>query len=390
MGTTGLTAQAFGRKDEYECQVIFTKALLLALLAGSIIITLRTPFTNTIVEFIANDNNVSTFASQYFGICILAAPATLGTMAISGWFLGMQSSFYPMLIAIISNICNIIISCLLVFVVKMGFIGIALGTLSSNWIGFILALSLTPKLTHGSFPFSRLKDAINFNGSGKFFKVNGDIFFRSLFLMSVSMSVTAIGSRIGSDILAANAVMMQFFIMFSYFMDGFAFAAEALTGKSVGAVNHQLFKRITIDILKWGIAMVIIFTIIYTSGVNTISSFITNDEHTLSLVHKYKIWVILIPGISVAAFILDGFYIGMTATRKMLIATFCSAVIFFSVNFINININNFPYLYISSPDNNRLWMAFLAYLFGRGTILAFLFKSTARKVIHNTRKFVNP
>lgn len=390
MGTTGLTAQAFGGKDLYQCHVIFTKALLLALLAGFVIIALKSPFQDTIVRFIADSDDVCIFATQYFGICVLAAPATLGTMAISGWFLGMQSSFYPMLIAVISNICNIIISCLLVYVVDMGFIGIAFGTFFSNWIGFFFALALTPRITHGRFPFSRIKDALRVKDSGKFFKVNGDIFFRSLFLMSVSMSVTAIGSRIGADTLAANAVMMQFFIMFSYFMDGFAFAAEALTGRSVGAFDYHLLRQTTVNIIKWGVAMVLIFTIIYALGANTISGFITNDSHVLSLVNKYKLCVILIPGIAVGAFIFDGFYIGMTATRRMLSATLCSAIIFFSINFINIRTANSPCVYLSLPDNNRLWIAFLAYLFCRGAILGVLYRSSARKAIPDKHKFVNP
>ena len=183
--------------------------------------------------------------------------------------------------------------------------------------------------------------------------------------MAVSLGVTAIGSRLGALTLAANAVMMQFFNFFSFFMDGLAFTAEALTGRFAGARDFGMLRRSRNALLWWSAAIAALFFGIYCFAPDPIVALITDSPTVRADIRNYYLWLTLIPPLTVAAFIFDGFYIGLTATRTMLAATAVSALLFFGICFIHTD-------GIALPDNGRLWTAFLAYLAGRGTILAAL------------------
>lgn len=363
MGTTGLTAQAFGAKNERETKVLFTRALLLAFTLGIALIALQSPLRYLLIKIIGSDTNVSQLAEQYFNICVWQSPALLGTMAVSGWFLGMQNSTRPMVIAITTNIINIVGSILLTFTVGMGFPGTATGTLIANWFALVLALVLVWNFCGGSLPFVRLKEAINLQGLGRFFKVNGDIFFRSFFIMAVSLGITSLGARYGELTLAANAVMMQFFFLFSYFMDGLAFAAEALSGKATGARNLHQLGRVVKRLLAWSVGVAAFFTITYTFGYKLFAEWLVPEPSLLSRIEELRIWLWLIPLSSFLAFIFDGFFIGLTATRSMLIVTALASTVFFAVNFL------LPQNLLSDGAT-VIWLSFELYLFIRGATLA--------------------
>ena len=270
----------------------------------------------------------------------------LATMAVSGWFLGMQSGFYPMVIAILTNVVNIGASLLLVYEAGLGFPGTALGTTVANWFGLVLALLLARRFNGGQMPLPPRGKWFVLRGSGRFFRVSSDIFLRSLCIMAVSLGMTAFGARIGSLVLAVNAVMMQFFLFFSYFMDGFAFAAEALTGKAVG--------------------MAVSFTAVYYFFWHPISTFITPETDVLQSIGELHLWLILMPAITVAAFIYDGIYIGLTATRLMFVATASGAAVFYIFNMLCSSTSD------PIAANSALWASFLSYLLIRGAGLAAL------------------
>lgn len=185
--------------------------------------------------------------------------------------------------------------------------------------------------------------------------------------MGVSLSVTSIGARLGWLTLSTNAVMMQFFILFSYFMDGFAFSGEALCGRFAGAGDSRNLRKAVRYLLFWAAGMAIFFLIIYISGWRTIVNLLTNETLVRDSVESYHQWLILIPPVTVAAFIFDGFFIGVTATRRMLAVTFLSALIFFGISFLHFTNGR---MLIALPDNDCLWTAFLSYLFCRGLFLA--------------------
>lgn len=360
MGTTGLTAQAFGSGNQTAVREVFTRAMLIALGAGILILLVCKPLSLLLVKLLASGGATAELASNYYLICIFGAPALLMTNTINGFLLGLQNSFWPMVISITINVLNIALSLTFVYGLHLGFVGIAFGTLTANWLGFLVAMLIVRQFRKGERLFVGLRGALKGGGLGKFFRVNTDIFFRSACVMAVSLTVTAVGSRLGDNILAANGVMMQFFIFFSYFMDGFAFSGEALCGRFAGAKDGVMLRKTVRYLLVWSAAMAAAFTLIYVFFGNEITELITDIPAVIATVGQYRIWVLLIPAVTVAAFIFDGFYIGLTATRRMLVVTFAAAIVFFLT------------LLIAPFDNNTLWLAFLLYLFTRGASLAAL------------------
>lgn len=380
MGTTGLTAQAYGARDNDECRKLLVRACALGLIIGVVILLLHIPIRWLLLLLISPEGQVADYAADYFNICIWGAPALLFNMAVMGWFLGVQNTVVPMIISVSVNIVNIILSLCFVFLFDMGFEGVAYGTMISNWVGVGIAILYVLKFYEWRFPMICRTDILQLSDMGRFFKINTDIMFRSACIMSVSLTVTSIGAQLGALTLAANAIIMQFFILFSYFMDGFAFAAEALSGKFVGARDLHNLKRVINRLLLWALGVASVFTIIYIGGYKFIVSFITNEENVIATVDKYSLWLKLIPLVTVAAFIYDGIYIGLTATRQMLIATFLSAMAFLSICFIHPFGGNL----IDLPQNHTLWIAFLTYLLLRGVMLGFYTKRLLKNIVKSS------
>lgn len=380
MGTTGLTAQAYGARDNDECRKLLVRACALGLIIGVVILLMHIPIRWLLLLLISPEGQVADYASDYFNICIWGAPALLFNMAVMGWFLGVQNTVVPMIISVSVNIVNIILSLCFVFLFDMGFEGVAYGTMISNWVGVGIAILYVLKFYEWRFPKICRTDILQLSDMGRFFKVNTDIMFRSACIMSVSLTVTSIGAQLGALTLAANAIIMQFFILFSYFMDGFAFAAEALSGKFVGARDLHNLKRVINRLLLWALGVASVFTIIYIGGYKFIVSFITNEENVIATVDKYSLWLKLIPLVTVAAFIYDGIYIGLTATRQMLIATFLSAMAFLSICFIHPFGGNL----IDLPQNHTLWIAFLTYLLLRGVMLGLYSKRLLKNIVKSS------
>ena len=380
MGTTGLTAQAYGARDNDECRKLLVRACALGLIIGVVILLLHIPIRWLLLLLISPEGQVADYASDYFNICIWGAPALLFNMAVMGWFLGVQNTVVPMIISVSVNIVNIILSLCFVFLFDMGFEGVAYGTMISNWAGVGIAILYVLKFYEWRFLRICRTDILQLSDMGRFFKINTDIMFRSACIMAVSLTVTSIGAQLGALTLAANAIIMQFFILFSYFMDGFAFAAEALSGKFVGARDLHNLKRVINRLLLWALGVASVFTIIYIGGYKFIVSFITNEENVIATVDKYSLWLKLIPLVTVAAFIYDGIYIGLTATRQMLIATFLSAMAFLSICFIHPFGGNL----IDLPQNHTLWIAFLTYLLLRGVMLGFYTKRLLKNIVKSS------
>ncbi|MDE7159857.1 MAG: MATE family efflux transporter [Muribaculaceae bacterium] len=367
MGTTGLTAEAFGSGDRDTLQSVLLRGLGLGLLIGIALICLRGPLGALILHLAGAEPEVAALARDYYDICICGAPALLGTMALTGWMIGNQSTGLPMTVAIITNIINIAGSLTFVFGIGLGFTGVAYGTLVAQWCGLVLSIIFSCRLGGTYTPlFSRgaskvWRSLVAGGGLGRYFKVNVNLFFRSVCIMSVSMTVTAVGARIGDITLAANAVMMQFFIFFSYFMDGFAFAGEALCGRYKGAGDWMEMRRSIRRILGWSVCMALLFFCVYLLAGMPIARMLTDDEAVRMEIARYSWAFILIPPLSVGAFVFDGFYIGLTDTGRLLAATVTAACIFFVISFLP--------LHTPLAPNALLWTAFLSYLSIRALVL---------------------
>lgn len=356
MGTSGLTAQAFGADNSDESVKILIRAASLGAFIGILILLLQVPIEWISLKAIKPSPEVTEYAKEYFRICIWGAPALLIVMGIKGWFIGMQNSTYPMIIAIAVNIINILASLCAVFVLKIGFKGIAYGTVTAEYSGLIISFFILSRSYKEVFRKLSLKGSLRFKEMKRFFNVNSDIFIRSLCLMSVTLVFVSIGARSGNIILAVNALIMQLFILFSYFMDGFAFAAEALVGRFEGAGEKASMNKCIKHLFKWGFIVMALFIVVYGFGNELIFKILTNEQVIINAALDYSLWSILIPVAGVSAFIWDGIFIGLTATRQMLYSLFIASAFFFGVYFI------VP----GAPDNNRLWLAFIVYLAMRG------------------------
>lgn len=384
-GTTGMTAQCYGGGDDTGTRMMLRKSLVFALSAGALLIAMQYPLGRLLSMVIGAEGDVDGLAVSYFNICVWGAPAMLGTMAVSGWFLGMQDSRRPMLIAISTNVVNIAVSYLLVYPMGLGFIGTALGTLSANWFSLILGLWLVRKsrMIKGgerrvkseenscervngrvSFALLRYLSAIKISSlfDRRFFMVNGDIFLRSFCIMAVSLSVTSIGARCGAVTLAANAIVTQLFLLFSYFMDGFAFSAEALSGKYAGSKDWTSLRRLVRRLILLTSVLMSVFTLAYAFGYGLFAMLLAPEPMVIARISDFRVWIALIPICSFLAFIYDGFYIGLTATRRMLLVTMTAAGAFFGVDML------LPSSMVEDVAD-RMWIAFLCYLSLRSLLL---------------------
>jgi MATE family multidrug resistance protein len=304
------------------------------------------------------DAATSRLATQYFETLIWGAPAYLATFALSGWFLGLQNSRITMWVSILINVTNITASLILVYIFHAGITGIATGTLIAQWVGFITLLLLAMRRTR--LRASSWHEAIDLPLLRRFFRINTDIFLRTLCLVAVTIWFTRMGARQGDAMLAANALLMQFFTLFSFFMDGFAFAGEALTGRFIGANDRAMLHRTVRTLLAIGVVMGIIFSAVYLFCGDTLLQLLSSDATVTALAHVYLPWAAALPLTGFLAFTYDGIFIGATATRKMLLSMSLAAVVFFIVQAIV-----FPIL-----ANNGLWLAFICYLLTRGIALA--------------------
>lgn len=361
MGTGGLTAQAYGANQHQATSYILLRSLTIAGGIALTLLLLQRPIFQVTFHFVTATAEVRSLASIYFNILIWGAPAMLALYSFTGWFLGMQNARIPMCIAITQNVVNIAVSTFLVFGCHLKIEGVALGTLISQYTALLLAVifCLTKFDVKQHF---ELKAILDINTLKRFFQVNRDIFLRTLCLIAVTTYFTSAGSTQGEVTLAANTLLMQFFIIFSYFMDGFAYAGEALGGRYFGAHDRLNFQRVTRCLFAWGGTLSVLFFFIYFLSGTSLLHLLTDNSQVIDHAQQYLPIVYFIPLISFAAFLFDGLYIGTTATRYMLISMFCASAAFF----VLIN--------VCTLSNTLLWLAFLVYLGGRGLMQAFLFK----------------
>ena len=356
MGTSGLTSQAYGRKDKDAEIRVLVQAVSVGLFSALAMLILQYPIERLAFRLLDTSAEVEQYAVTYFRICIWGAPAVLAQYGFTGWFIGMQNSRYPMYIAIVMNVINIVCSSCFVFLFGMKVEGVALGTVVAQYSGVMMAWWLW------FYNYKELRGRITFRGSlqliamRRFFAVNRDIFLRTLCLIGVTTFFTSTGASQGDVILAVNTLLMQLFTLFSYIMDGFAYAGEALSGRYVGACNLVQLKRAVKALFGWGIGLSLVFTLLYGIGGENFLGLLTNDTVVIETAGHYFYWVLAIPLAGFAAFLWDGILIGATATRFMLWAMLVASGSFFVIY----------YCFSGATNNHMLWLAFLVYLALRG------------------------
>ncbi len=368
MGTSGMTSQAYGQKDEAETMRILARSMGVGMLIALALIILQYPIERIAFTLMKATPEVERLASLYFRICIWGAPAVLGLYSISGWCIGMQNSRFPMYVAITQNIVNILASLVLVYGFGMKIEGVAIGTLVAQYAGLLMAAWLWTSHFKRLLPYVQLQTLLAKGAIRRFFQVNRDIFFRTLCLVAVTMYFTSAGAAQGEVILAVNTLLMHFFTFFSYIMDGFAYAGEALVGKHLGANDRPALRQMVHQLFVWGIVLSLVFTLVYGIGGKVFLGLITNEQSVITASSAYFYWVLAIPLAGFAAFLYDGIFIGATATRWMLYAMSIATIAFFLIY----------YGFREAMGNHALWLAFITYLALRGIVQGFL----GRKILN--------
>lgn len=371
MGTTGFVAQAYGSKNLNKVGDLLVQSLTTGILGGLFLIALQVPIEYFSFKIINGSINVEMEAAKYFYIRIWAAPATIGLYSLYGYFIGMQNTKAPMFIAIIINLLNIGLNLLFVFYFNMKAEGVALGTLIAQYLGFFIGIIIISKYYKNILHYCSWTALKKINDIKLFFKVNSDIFIRTICLLFVFSFFTTVSANKSDRILAVNTLLLQFLFLFSYFIDGFAHTAEALVGKYVGAKNKTNLKKTIKILFQWGISLSIPFSLIYFIFGENLLYILTDNILIITDSKPYLIWAGILPLLSFAAFIWDGIYVGATASKSMRNSMLVSTFLIF-----------IPIYYLTKQHfgNHGLWLAMNVFMLSRGVTLTF-FKHQVYKSI---------
>ena len=370
MGTSGFTAQAYGARRLDEAVRVFIRAISIALTISLLLIVLQYPLA-MLSQWIFNGSpTVMAMALSYFYIRIWAAPATLGLYAIKGWFIGMQNSRLPMWIAIFINIVNIVCSLVFVLVLHWDIKGVALGTVIAQYSGLLVGLYFVAfrygKLFRQRLSAEFVRQTLKWSEMRRFFRVNGDIFLRTICLAAVFTFITSESGRISDQILAVDALLLQFFTLFSYIMDGFAYAGESLVGRYIGARDRRSLVTTVRHLIGWGLALTLLFTALYAAFGEQFLRIFSDKENVILATKPYMFWILIIPVCGFSAFLFDGIFIGATASRTMRNTMFIATAAFFAVYYGLLALQPTKTIDDEYVTNNCLWLAFMVYLSARG------------------------
>lgn len=365
MGTTGLTAQSFGKKSEQDQILILVRSIILALSAALLIILLQSLIKKVSFFLIDANYEVEFYAKEYFDIRIYAAPATLALYAFHGWFLGMQNAKYPLILALFVNAANIFFNLLFIYQFDMKSDGVALGTVIAQYMGLMLAVFLYLKKYSDLKNFLIKNKILDLEPIKKFFKLNFDIFIRTLCLIFTFSFFTAESAEYNQNILAVNTILLQLWMILSYGVDGFAFASESLVGKYFGAGDKQNLTKVIKLSFVWALLLGFLLSITYWLFGKEILMLYTDKTELINLALTFFIWTIIAPLINSFSYIWDGIYIGATATKPMRNSMLISTLLIF-----------LPF-YLLTKDifgNHVLWGAMLFFMAARGITLTLLSK----------------
>ena len=379
VGTSGMTAQAFGRGDRVECARLLSQSVGIALIGAALIWLIQWLFVNLVLLLVPCSPEVASFAREYFFIRIWAAPATLSLMAFKGWFIGMQDTVSPMITDILVNVVNMAVSYVLAIYTPMGALGVALGTVIAQFTGLtaaiVLLLAKYRQLWQGLSP---VRLAFDGQGMKRLLSLNGNLFVRSLCFMVVYVGFTSLASKYGDVELAVSTIMMKLFMLFSYFVDGFAYAGEALVGKYIGLNQESGVRRqdksdvsrVVGLLFAWSLGVGVLFTLIFALWSGGFYHAMTSDTTVLARLTDYTAWLIAMPIVSTLAFMWDGVYAGATAGKQIR-----NAMIYAALAFVIGYLATYPYLDVIS-----IYIAYFAHLAARVLYLTFAWKKVQQMV----------
>ena len=317
MGTTGLTAQAFGARDLDETRATLGRALLIAAALAAALLALQGPIGRLAFYLVEPSTAVEAEGMRYFFIRIWGAPAALANIALVGWFIGMQNTRAALALLLTVNGINMVLDLVLVLGFELGVAGVAWATVAADYAGLILGAAVAARLAgrHGGrWRLPRILDAAAMR---RFLGINRDIFLRTLFVITAFALFTTLSARQGDAVLAANAVLLNFVIFFNFAFDGFAFAAEALTGRALGAARRDDLDRAIRACMLWSLALALLTVLVYGIAGAPIVRVLTDIEDVRAIAYDFLPWLIALPLVAVWGIFLDGVFTGTTRTAHM-------------------------------------------------------------------------
>lgn len=356
MSTTGFVAQSFGAGQRQQIIGHLARALLVAFLIAFIILLAQMPIVRVSMALLNATDDQIPLIVKYFSIRIWDAPATLGLFVFLGWFFGMQNARIPLLITVLINLTNIVLSMYFVLVLDMEIAGVAYGTVIAQYTGFTAALFIL-FYKYRSYVKAYSRNAIvKLQAYGRFFKINRDIFVRTIFLTIGFGFFYSQSAATGELVLAVNVIMLQFLNWMSYGIDGFAYAAEALVGKYKGAADVDNCKRSIRYSFYWGGGLAILYAALYGFGGNKLLHIFTDDAYVLAAAQEVLFWMFWMPIVGFASYIWDGVFVGLTSSKAMR-----NTMIFAFISYILV-----WYFLKDTYPIHGLWLAFLVFLGARG------------------------
>jgi MATE family multidrug resistance protein len=359
MGTTGLTAQAFGRADADELRAGLVRPLLLAALIAALLIAAGPLIIRAAIVLFEPTARVGAEFADYVGIRLLGAPAGLANLVLLGWLLGLQDARGPMALLIVTNAVNVALD--LLFVLGFGWAvpGVAAATVCAEYGGLALGLWLARRQLKSLAGPWRWPSVLQGGPFRRLLAVNRDIMLRSLSLEAAFLGFTALSSRQGEVVLAANAVLLNFLTFAAFGLDGFAHAAEAMVGRHVGGGDAGAFRAATRANLVLALGLALVLVLAFAAGGRPAIDLMTGLAEVRATAMTYLPYVIALPLIAVFAFLFDGVFIGATRTAEMrngmalALGVFLGAVV----------------LLVPPLGNHGLWLALLLFMAARGVWL---------------------
>ena len=361
MGTTGLTAQALGRGDADELAAVLGRSLLIAAATGAFLIVAQWPIGAVAFALLDGSARVESLARGYFDVRIWAAPATLANYALLGWFIGLGRAGRALALQLVLNLTNIVLDVVFVLGFDFGVRGVALGTVLAEYTALALGAALAVReLTARGAPI-RLALVLDAARVRRTLAVNADIMIRSLALILVFVWFVGSGAAQGDVVLAANAVLLHFISVAAFFLDGLAFAAEALVGRAIGAAQRAGLLAAVRMTTAWAAGIAAVISLVLLGLGPVLIDALTVDAAARTTARGYLVWAAFAPLLGVWAFQLDGIFIGATRTAEMRNAMLATLAVYLAAWWL-----------LRPFGNDGLWGAlYVSYVARAGTLLYF-------------------
>lgn len=350
-GTSGLTAQANGMGKSVV--PMLCRSLRTAWIAAGVMIALQWLFVEAALAVVPCSAEVASFAREYFYVRIWAAPATLSLMAIKGWLIGLMDTVSPMWVDMVVNGTNMLLSYGLATGTSLGALGVAWGTLGAQYTGLILAVTLVVCRHRQKWVGQKWR-----TDSPNAFRLNANLFVRSLCMLGVYVGWTMLASREGDVYLAISGIMMKLFLFYSFFVDGFAYAGEAMVGNRVGEI-----RTLVRALMQNSLLVALVFTLIYMLLGMDMVEWITTDTSVRTGVAPYLPWLVAMPIVSTLAFMWDGIFTGLCRGETLRNAMIC-AVLGFAGCYLPTHMLG---------TLHALYIAYFAHLIGRVLYLTYIY-----------------